>query len=115
MKTFNTTGRCIPEKHYMVNINDKLAQISRMVDDVRMLYAILFKGNKFAYNPYSVAINLRTMFGYIEDNHGVVTIANRIFEMSLYNYFLSEEQLTSPVYLEAQKNKNQFGFAPYMR
>ena len=31
-KTFNITGTCFPEKHYMVNISDKLAQIIPMVD-----------------------------------------------------------------------------------
>lgn len=32
MKEFNTTGLCIPEKHYMVDISDRLAEIRRMVD-----------------------------------------------------------------------------------
>ncbi|MDO5407477.1 MAG: AAA-like domain-containing protein [Eubacteriales bacterium] len=73
-----------------------------------MLYSILFQGSRLAYNPYNNVIDLGEMFGYIEDDHGAVKIANRIFEMSLYNYFLSEEELTSQVYLEAQKNKNQF-------
>ena len=27
MKKFNVTGTCIPEKHYMVDISDKLSQI----------------------------------------------------------------------------------------
>ena len=32
MKRFNVTGVCVPEKHYMVDISDKLAQIKEMVD-----------------------------------------------------------------------------------
>ena len=32
MKSFNTTGLCIPEKHYMVDISDKVAQIRTLID-----------------------------------------------------------------------------------
>ena len=35
------------------------------------------------------------MFGYVVDRDGRVQIANRIFEMRLYNFFLSEAELTS--------------------
>ena len=33
MKVFNTTGICIPQKHYMVNLDDRVAAISKMIDD----------------------------------------------------------------------------------
>ncbi|MBF0103673.1 MAG: AAA family ATPase [Desulfobacterales bacterium] len=33
MKKFNYTGVCIPEKHYMVNISNKLAQIIALVEE----------------------------------------------------------------------------------
>ena len=32
-KIFNTTGLCIPEKHYMVNPDEQIKQIRRMVDN----------------------------------------------------------------------------------
>ena len=32
MKEFNTTGLCIPSKHYMVDITDRLEKIKKMVD-----------------------------------------------------------------------------------
>ncbi|MCL2059073.1 MAG: AAA-like domain-containing protein [Oscillospiraceae bacterium] len=32
MRRFNVTGVCVPEKHYMVDIGDRLAQIKKMVD-----------------------------------------------------------------------------------
>jgi len=32
MRRFNVTGVCVPDKHYMVDISDKLAQIKAMVD-----------------------------------------------------------------------------------
>ena len=59
-----------------------------------MFQAILFQGSEFAYNPDTKEINLACMFGYAVDDAGKVRIANRIFETRLYNYFLSEEELT---------------------
>ena len=32
MKSFNTTGVCIPEKHYMVDISDRIAEIRKMIE-----------------------------------------------------------------------------------
>jgi len=32
MREFNVTGLCIPDKHYMVDISEKLAKIKKMVD-----------------------------------------------------------------------------------
>lgn len=32
MKVFTTTGVCIPEENYMVDIRDRLEQIKAMVD-----------------------------------------------------------------------------------
>ena len=33
MKKFNVTGLCVPEKHYMVNTEDKLRRIMKLIDD----------------------------------------------------------------------------------
>jgi hypothetical protein len=33
MKRFNTTGLCVPTKHYMVDITECVRQIRAMVDD----------------------------------------------------------------------------------
>ena len=33
MKSFNTTVVCVPEKHYMVDISDKVEKIKKLVDD----------------------------------------------------------------------------------
>ena len=32
MKVFNTTGLCNPNKHYMVDISDRLLQIKKMIE-----------------------------------------------------------------------------------
>lgn len=73
-----------------------------------MLHAILFQGKRLTYNPDNPAINLAFMFGYIVNKEKTVRVANRIFEMRLYNAFLSEEELTATIYHAAQENRNQF-------
>ncbi|MCL2815125.1 MAG: AAA-like domain-containing protein [Oscillospiraceae bacterium] len=35
MKKFNVTGICVPDKDYMVDISDKIAQIKKLIDDER--------------------------------------------------------------------------------
>lgn len=32
MKEFNTTGLCIPSKHYMVDLSERVAEIRKLVD-----------------------------------------------------------------------------------
>lgn len=56
-----------------------------------MLYAILFQGKSFTYDSYNHVMNVGTMFGLLVEREGTVVVANRIFEMVLYNLFLSEE------------------------
>lgn len=48
------------------------------------------------------------MFGYIVNAEGSIQVANRIFEMRLYNLFLSEEELSSTIYDRAQDSKSKF-------
>lgn len=74
----------------------------------KMLKAILFSGKRISYNPDIPAINLAAMFGYIINTEGSIQIANRIFEMRLYNLFLAEEELSNAIYDQAQRNKSQF-------
>lgn len=31
-KCFNTTGLCVPRKHYMVNIDNKVKQMEKLID-----------------------------------------------------------------------------------
>jgi len=74
----------------------------------KMFHAMLFQGNDFAYNPDTKEINLACMFGYTIEKEGKVQIANRIFETRLYNYFLSEEELSNTIGKMAQRDKSYF-------
>ena len=177
-RVFNTTGVCIPEKHYMVNINGRLQQIKVLVDEgkyftinrakqygktttlralaemlrdeyenlklvwtengfneaVRILLAeknplfeslvgkicdypelsvmlktLLFTGRNIAYNPDETSIDMAQMFGFIKNQNGNVVIANRIFEMRLYNYYLTEAKMQqTEIYKAALQDKSQF-------
>lgn len=46
----------------------------------------------YSYESESYLIQLGIMFGFLKEKDGLVCIANRIFEMKLYNLFLSEEE-----------------------
>lgn len=74
----------------------------------RMFQAILFEGNEFAYNPDMKEMNLACMFGYAVNKAGKIQIANRIFETRLYNYFLSEEELSCVIGNMAKRDKGYF-------
>lgn len=57
---FNTTGVCIPEKHYMVNISGRLQQIRELVD----------AGKYFTINrarQYGKTITLRALAEILRD------------------------------------------------
>lgn len=74
-----------------------------------MLYAVLFHGKPIVYNPDDEAIDMASMFGFIKNRNGNVVIANRIFEIRLYNMFLAtSEAQNTPVYNAALRDKNQF-------
>lgn len=73
------------------------------------IYDILFRGDSIAYNPDAEVIGIARIFGFIVNQDGVVAIANRIFEIRLYNYFLtSKEAEETEIYKMSVLDKNQF-------
>lgn len=75
----------------------------------KILCDILFGGQKIVYNPDDPAIDIAVMFGFIKNEDGTVAVANRIFEVRLYNYFLTTgEAQSSPIYLAASDDKSRF-------
>lgn len=70
-------------------------QLTEYPDMKKMLREILFQGKRLSYNVDTTEISLASMFGYIKNDKGSIQVANRIFEMRLYNLFLSEEELTN--------------------
>lgn len=121
-KVFNVTADCKPEQHYMVHIEGRLEQIKKLVDGGNcfslafansflrlfesligkltsypelneMLHSLLFTGRNIPYKPDEVSIDNAAMFGFIKKQHGVVAIANRIFETRLYNLYISSAEM----------------------
>lgn len=83
-------------------------QLNEYPEMKRMIQLVLFQGKRVSYNPDLKAVSLAAMFGYIRNVAGSIQVANRIFEMRLYNLFLSEEELTNALYDKAQGNQFQF-------
>ena len=73
-----------------------------------MIQNILFMGRRYSYESESYLIQLGIMFGFLKEKDGLVCIANRIFEMKLYNLFLSEEETGSEIYRVVSMEQNQF-------
>jgi len=73
-----------------------------------MLKENLCYGKSFSFNPDNKILNIAAMFNYVVNNNGLVKISNRIIETRLYNMFLSEEEMNSSIYNEAQIDKPQF-------
>jgi len=71
------------------------------------VYAILFKGEKISFSAYNHVFNLGVMFGFIKEENDNIVISNRIFEMQLYNLFISEELLDSVMYKSAARDKDR--------
>ena len=67
MKCFNTTGVCIPEKHYMVDLSERVAEIKKLVD----------AGKYFTINrarQYGKTTTLHALKGYLSDAYNVVSL-----------------------------------------
>ena len=74
-----------------------------------MLRALLFTGKTIAYDSDNPDMDMATMFGFIRNQNGTVEIANRIFEMRLYNRYLAESQMQKlDIYKASLQDKNQF-------
>ena len=54
------------------------------------LRGILMRGDVIPWQPYDPEQAQLRMYGFIKNEHNTVAIANRIFEMLLYHYFLGE-------------------------
>lgn len=90
MKHFNTTGTCFPDKHYMVDITDRLECIKDIID--RGDYFCINRGRQ--YGKTTTLNGLRRRF---QDVYSIFSISfegqsNRVFERpeSIFAMFLSK-------------------------
>lgn len=81
-KRFNITGLCLPDRHYMVDISERVAQIKRMVDD--SAYFCINRGRQYGktttlnvlktalasdYEVYSISFEALDSASYETDRH----------------------------------------------
>ena len=84
---------------------NKLTDYPKLRD---LLYSMLFRGERVVYNSHNDVIQLASMFGFVKNVNGALSIANRIFETVLYNLFLSEEEVSNQTFTTAMADRNQF-------
>ena len=83
MKRFNTTGTCFPNKHYMVDLTERVAAIRAMVDN----------GDYFCINrwrQYGKTTTLEALANALQQDYVVFSIS---FEVVGDDAFLSEKTL----------------------
>jgi hypothetical protein len=109
------TGRGIDEavKLLLAENNTLFQSLTKNLNNYPELKAairsILMEGTKLTYNAQQDAIVQMEMYGLISNDHNTVRIANRVFEIMLYNLFLSDEELKSNVFSrEGELAKNIF-------
>ena len=71
-KSFNTTGICIPEKHYMVNLDARLKEIKKLVDSD--CYFVINKARQ-----YGKTTTLRALYRYLQDDYYVILMDFQTF------------------------------------
>lgn len=94
-------------------LNEKTPLFDSLIDKLRdnqklkdLLYYLLFTGKSISYNIDNDVIDISIMYGFIKDNHGKLTISNRIFETRIYDWFMSEEETNGNDFYS--KDKSQF-------
>lgn len=74
-----------------------------------VILRLLFQGHSISYNADDIAVQNARMFGFVKVENSTVLLANRIFEMRLYNKFLLDfKEQNSEIYTEGLRQKNQF-------
>lgn len=74
----------------------------------KLMHGILFKGQKIPYNPDDATIDDAFMYGFVKNDHGLIAVANRVFEVRIYNWFISLEITDSQIFAEGVNDKSQF-------
>ena len=72
------------------------------------LRRILLRGETIAHLPDDEEQKQLRMYGFIVNNHNTVAVANRIFEMRLYNYFIGESKVNEDLRQLAAAEKSIF-------
>ncbi|MCD7714872.1 MAG: hypothetical protein LUI39_00270 [Lachnospiraceae bacterium] len=86
-KSFNVSGTCLPDRHYMVDLGSRLAAVKNMVD----------AGDYFTINrarQYGKTTILNALAGYLKPYYSVISLD---FQGLSYTDFESEDRFVSAV------------------
>jgi len=77
---------------------DDLKKNIETYDDLKnFLRELLFLGENKSFNIDNSTISLGYMFGYFREENDQTKMSNKIFEMRIYNYFISENESSGEV------------------
>ena len=93
-KSFNITGYCIPEQHYMVDIKERLTKIREMID--RGEYFVINRGRQ-----YGKTTTLNALEAFLTPQYWVI---NMDFQMLSNTDFSTEERFVSAFAREMFRN-----------
>ena len=85
-----------------------MSKLEKMPQLKGQLRDILMKGDVIAWQPFDEEQALLRMYGFIKNDHNTVAVANRIFEMLLYHYFLGESRKNEEFRNDALLHKSIF-------
>lgn len=87
------------------SLDNKLVDYPKLKE---MLEDLLLKGQAIEYVPWDMGIRMAVMFGFIKIENGFAIVANRLFEIRLYNSLLAEQARQMEVLPYAAEEKNPF-------
>ena len=88
--------------------DDMIKKIADHPQLKQVIRNILFRGTRYSYEADNQVLHIGIMFGFLTEHDNTVGISNRIFETKLYNYFISEDEVSSSIYEAGVMDKNQF-------
>ncbi len=88
---------------------DSLMGKIRDFDKLRgQLYKILLQGDTVEYLPDNKEQEQLIMYGFIVADNNTIAVANRIFEMRLYKFFVGESMFADELRTDALDHKTEF-------
>ncbi len=85
-----------------------MGKLVNMQELKKHLRDILLRGETIPYLADDEEQKLLRMYGFIINSHNTVAVANRIFEMRLYNYFVGESSKNNDLRQSASAEKSIF-------
>lgn len=107
-RKFNVTGTCIPEKHYMVNIDNKLNRIMQLVEEEE--YFIINRPRQYGKTTALYLLN-KNLMG--KEEYLPIKISFEAIDSESYNEvksFLNSIMTQIRNYFKFTKNKDMFEF-----